>query len=101
MTHVLVRCIVLYTAYSLHSEPYNLAQQTGAYEVLKSTSSSHGNIIRQMVLEYPCAWCQAEKANSSISLIGNYSWYAWQEGIHGIIVITMCAISDCFIFEAL
>ncbi|XP_060568345.1 galactocerebrosidase-like isoform X2 [Ruditapes philippinarum] len=62
-----------FESYSKHNEPFNLAQQIGAYEVLDS-ASSHGNIIRQMVTEHPCAWCQAEDANSTLNLIGDSSW---------------------------
>ena len=65
---------VNFTAYKEFSEPYNLAQQIGAFEVI-ATLAPHKNILRQMMTEYPCAWCQAEDANKTMNVIGNSSWY--------------------------
>ncbi|XP_052772475.1 galactocerebrosidase-like isoform X2 [Mya arenaria] len=56
-----------------YTEPSNLAQQVGAFELIKS-SGSHGNVIRQMVLEYPVAWCKAEQVKATLNIVGNYNW---------------------------
>ena len=71
------------TAYREFSDPFNLAQQIGTYEVIK-TASSHKNVIRQMVTEFPCKWCIAETLNLSMNIIGNASWYDdISHGMHG------------------
>ncbi|BFY97610.1 hypothetical protein BsWGS_00650 [Bradybaena similaris] len=56
---------------SLHEEPNNLAQQTGAFEVL---SSGTNQFIRQMVLSQPIGWCDAEGLGKAINIIGNSTW---------------------------
>lgn len=57
--------------YHLYDEPYNLAQQTGSFEVLRAGSNQ---FIRQMVLNSPLAWCEAENLNRAVNIIGNSSW---------------------------
>ncbi|XP_059177074.1 galactocerebrosidase-like isoform X2 [Physella acuta] len=60
-----------FEGYSLYQEPFNLAQQTGSYEVVNNGSS---NVIRQMVLNTPVVWCDADMGNKSLSIIGDQSW---------------------------
>ncbi|KAH3705349.1 galactocerebrosidase-like isoform X1 [Dreissena polymorpha] len=60
-----------FESYQEFMEPFNLAQQVGAFEIIKTTSS-HGNVIRQMVLEAPIFWCEEE--TSPFNIIGNTSW---------------------------
>ncbi|XP_052250297.1 galactocerebrosidase-like isoform X3 [Dreissena polymorpha] len=61
-----------FESYQEFMEPFNLAQQIGAFEVIK-TSSSHGYVVRQMVLEAPIFWC-SQKETSPFNIIGNTSW---------------------------
>lgn len=61
------------TDYQLSAEPYDLAQQTGAFEVVDS-QSTHGKVVRQMVLEMPVAWCEAEGIGAAINMIGDFDW---------------------------
>jgi len=56
-----------FEGYNLYEEPYNLAQQTGSFEVL---SASNNKFIRQMVLEEPVHWCAADTAMRAINVIG-------------------------------
>ncbi|KAH9500901.1 hypothetical protein Btru_069154 [Bulinus truncatus] len=60
-----------FEGYSLYQEPNNLAQQTGSYEVL---SDGQTKFVRQMVLQNPVAWCDADLHNRSISVIGQSTW---------------------------
>ncbi|XP_055894492.1 galactocerebrosidase-like [Biomphalaria glabrata] len=60
-----------FEGYPLYQEPFNLAQQTGSYEVL---SDGQTKFIRQMVLENPVAWCDSDLHNKSISVVGSYTW---------------------------
>ncbi|CAG5127412.1 unnamed protein product, partial [Candidula unifasciata] len=63
-----------FEANNLHDEPYNLAQQTGSFEVLKNGSNQ---FVRQMVLSGPIRWenwCLADTINKGITLIGNNMW---------------------------
>jgi len=59
--------------YTLSEEPYNLAQQTGAYEVVHA-GGGHGKVARQVMLETPVVWCEAERSNKSINVIGDSQW---------------------------
>ncbi|ESO89802.1 hypothetical protein LOTGIDRAFT_218637 [Lottia gigantea] len=63
-----------FESYNWHQEPNNLAQQTGSYEVFNANDSTHGQIIRQLVLDQPVYWCGAEKLNRSLSVIGDPEW---------------------------
>ncbi|BFY97613.1 hypothetical protein BsWGS_00653 [Bradybaena similaris] len=60
-----------FEGYSLFEEPSNLAQQTGSFEVLKSGSNQ---FIRQMVLNQPVSWCEAEGIHKAINIIGSNTW---------------------------
>ncbi|BFY97602.1 hypothetical protein BsWGS_00642 [Bradybaena similaris] len=60
-----------FEGYSLFAEPYNLAQQTGSFEVLKSGSNQ---FIRQMVLSHPISTCPAEEIGKAFNIIGSSTW---------------------------
>ncbi|KAH9490030.1 hypothetical protein Btru_045075 [Bulinus truncatus] len=60
-----------FEGYAVHHEANNLAQQTGAYEVV---SDGQNKFIRQMVLDTPVAWCDADLHNKSINIIGQTTW---------------------------
>ncbi|XP_076461147.1 galactocerebrosidase-like isoform X1 [Babylonia areolata] len=62
-----------FESYALYQEPYNLAQQTGSYEIVRG-DASHGQVVRQMVLQTPVHWCRADTVNKSVSLIGHFHW---------------------------
>ncbi|KAK3095500.1 hypothetical protein FSP39_015418 [Pinctada imbricata] len=59
--------------YAEHAEPNNFAQQIGAFEVVQ-TNDVRKKVLLQKVLEYPCSWCEAEKAEKALNIIGNYQW---------------------------
>ncbi|KAK7508502.1 hypothetical protein BaRGS_00000068 [Batillaria attramentaria] len=59
--------------YQLGEEPYDLAPQTGSYEIVDS-NSSHGKVMRQMVLQTPVQWCKADGIGASLNVAGNYKW---------------------------
>lgn len=66
----------LMPGYQLSQEPFNLAQQTGSFEIVQS-DALHGKVVRQMMLQRPVAWCDADQKNkygAAINMIGNYSW---------------------------
>ncbi|XP_033731048.1 galactocerebrosidase-like isoform X1 [Pecten maximus] len=62
-----------FEGYPLHAEPMDFTQQTGSYEVV-SGSHSHGNVLRQVVLQTPVFWCKADEVDKSLNVIGNSKW---------------------------
>lgn len=61
------------TEYNEHEEPYNLAQQTGAFEVIRA--EGEGQFMRQMVTQIPIYWCASERLNMAVNLLGSQKWY--------------------------
>ncbi|XP_060079232.1 galactocerebrosidase-like isoform X2 [Ylistrum balloti] len=55
------------------SKPVDFTEQTGSYEIV-SGDQSHGNVLRQVVLQTPVIWCKADTINKSLNLIGNSKW---------------------------
>ena len=65
------------TAYALSSEPYNLAQQTGVWEV-HSDVNSVNKFARQMVLQTPISWCRPEIRDfRPVNVIGDKNWFVF------------------------
>eukprot|EP00916_Digyalum_oweni_P000785 GHVL01001555.1.p1 GENE.GHVL01001555.1~~GHVL01001555.1.p1 ORF type:complete len:477 (-),score=26.76 GHVL01001555.1:847-2277(-) len=62
-----------FESYAISEEPYNLAPQTGSFEVVAG-DAGHGKVMRQTVVLPPVAWCNADAMNKSIGMIGNFSW---------------------------
>jgi galactosylceramidase len=60
-----------FEGYQLYQEPNFLSQQTGSFEVLQDGSNQ---FIRQMVLEQPLSWCNAEQVGKAVNVIGNSTW---------------------------
>ncbi|GFO05182.1 galactocerebrosidase [Plakobranchus ocellatus] len=60
-----------FSGYVEHQEPNYLAPQIGSLEVQEINGE---RVARQTVLERPVYWCKAEKAEKTISIIGNHSW---------------------------
>lgn len=59
--------------YEESQEAFNLAQQTGSFEIV-CTNSEHGRVVRQMVLQTPVRWCKADLIGATFNLIGNHKW---------------------------
>ncbi|XP_064604089.1 galactocerebrosidase-like isoform X2 [Liolophura sinensis] len=59
--------------YEVNSEPYNLAQQVGVWEVVQG-DADRGGIIRQVVVQEPVHWCAAETGNRTLNIIGSPNW---------------------------
>ncbi|XP_046548389.1 galactocerebrosidase-like [Haliotis rubra] len=63
-----------FDGYEVSTEPFNLAQQTGSFEIM---AEDNNKFVRQMVLQQPLIWCHnlADKMlNRSFAVIGDYSW---------------------------
>ncbi|CAL1533497.1 unnamed protein product [Lymnaea stagnalis] len=60
-----------FESYSLYQEPFNLAQQSGSFEIVKV---GQNQVVRQMVLTMPIYWCGADTSNKSVNYIGERSW---------------------------
>lgn len=57
--------------YALSSEATYFADQSGSWEIV-NTSSSHGQVMRQMVTETPISWCK--ETPYPYSIIGDPYW---------------------------
>nr|KAI8769927.1 galactocerebrosidase-like [Biomphalaria glabrata] len=63
-----------FESYPLSAEPYILAPQQGSFDVM-SVGGQHGQVMRQMVLQTPIAWCQETLyLNASLNLLGRFNW---------------------------
>ncbi|KAH9520075.1 hypothetical protein Btru_059869 [Bulinus truncatus] len=60
-----------FESYQIYQEPFNLAQQTGTFEV---HSDGKNKFMRQMVTRHPIRWCDAETIGFATNYIGNASW---------------------------
>jgi len=59
--------------YGEYQEAYNFAQQTGAFEVRRSSNVTRGKVLRQVVLHSPIHWCPII-LTQPVGVIGNYQW---------------------------
>ncbi|CAG5125620.1 unnamed protein product [Candidula unifasciata] len=62
-----------FEGYSLSEEPFMLAPQIGTLEVVKSQNTSHGQVVRQMVLHAPLKWCPIT-LSFPYAVIGDHNW---------------------------
>ncbi|XP_064601380.1 LOW QUALITY PROTEIN: galactocerebrosidase-like [Liolophura sinensis] len=64
-----------FEAYPAHTEPYNLAQQKGVWEVI-DLGAPRGKVIRQMMAELPVYWCMhgPQHLPHTVSVIGSTNW---------------------------
>jgi len=60
--------------YAVDDEPFNLAQQSGAFEIQNSTSPTHGQVLAQVVSQPPVDTCPGGKFQHPLALIGEYTW---------------------------
>lgn len=61
-------------AYAEFEEAAYLTQQVGVFEVRRSTDASHGQVVRQVMINAPVHWCP-EVLTQPMAVMGNYSWY--------------------------
>ncbi|XP_048249460.1 galactocerebrosidase-like isoform X2 [Haliotis rufescens] len=54
--------------YEEGEEPYYLAPQTGSFEV-KDVGGAHGKVMRQMTLQKPVSWCQADFVEMGVAVV--------------------------------
>ncbi|XP_067656755.1 galactocerebrosidase-like [Haliotis asinina] len=54
--------------YEVGEEPYLLAPQTGSFEVV-DVGGTHGKVMRQMTLQRPVTWCQADYVEMGVAVI--------------------------------
>ncbi|XP_046548295.1 galactocerebrosidase-like [Haliotis rubra] len=60
--------------YQVGEEPYILAPQTGSFEVM-DVGGSHGKVMRQMTLQRPVTWCQADYIEMGVKqIILRWAW---------------------------
>ncbi|XP_062513660.1 galactocerebrosidase-like isoform X2 [Corticium candelabrum] len=71
-----------FDSYAEYSEAANFADQSGVFEIY-DTKSSHGKVMRQVVLERPITWCN--DANQPISLLGDQSWQDVNVSVEGMV----------------
>ncbi|ESO98297.1 hypothetical protein LOTGIDRAFT_159095 [Lottia gigantea] len=57
--------------YNISGDAYNLAQQTGAFDVVEYQGNK---VLQQMVLEEGVKGCGIDAQNTSLTIIGNYYW---------------------------
>lgn len=62
-----------FESYDPVEEPFYLAQQTGSFEIV-AVGGDHGKVARQMVLQTPVMWCEADNINRSLNVIGASNW---------------------------
>ncbi|XP_005089504.1 galactocerebrosidase isoform X2 [Aplysia californica] len=60
-----------FESYSLYEEPFNLAQQSGAYEIL---STNNNKFARQMTIMEPVFWCKFGGVSKTVNVIGSTDW---------------------------
>ena len=63
--------ILYFLEYPENSEPNYLAPQIGSLEVRNVNGK---RVARQTVLQRPVCWCDAETAEKTISVIGDFEW---------------------------
>ncbi|XP_046548409.1 galactocerebrosidase-like [Haliotis rubra] len=54
--------------YEVGEEPYVLAPQTGSFEVM-DVGGTRGKVMRQMTLQRPVTWCQADYVEMGVAVI--------------------------------
>jgi len=76
-------CIVVGVGYSVGSEPFNLAQQSGSFEVTSVSRAAaadndadvQGNkVMTQVVTQPPVDTCTPERMPRPLALIGDFQW---------------------------
>jgi galactosylceramidase len=61
--------------YPEFSEARFFADQTGVFEITDAHDTSHGRVMRQVVLTEPISWCYRTAAGQPNTIIGNFSWH--------------------------
>ena len=63
-----------FDSYAVSSFPHYFDDQSGSFEIVAATNTSHGNVVRQMVPHIPVAWCG--DAPLTFTVLGDHSWRA-------------------------
>ena len=72
------------TGYPNYAEPFNLAQQSGAFEVRSLGDLTHKKVVVQVAPQAPVDTCRPEKMPRPVAVLGNFSWW-----VHPVTMVTM------------
>jgi len=73
-------CWCCCVGYSVGSEPFNLAQQSGSFEVTTADDDDDGGnmqgneVMTQVVTQPPVDTCRPERMPRPLTLIGDFQW---------------------------
>ena len=70
-------------AFEEQSEPFNLAQQVGVFEVRQTNSVDHGKVMEQVMINSPIHWCP-ELQSFPLTVIGNHNWSEIHTSFHNV-----------------
>lgn len=60
--------------YRESAEPYNIAQQSGTFEVHNTDYEGHKGVLQQMILEPPIDTCLPYPMPRPSAVFGDYNW---------------------------
>ena len=64
-----------FVGYSVGEEPFNLAQQSGSFEVTSVSAAGDGNkVMAQVVTQPPVDTCRPDRMPRPLTIIGDFQW---------------------------
>ena len=72
-----------FNSYGVHHQPRYLTDQSGSYEIVESSDSGHGRVLRQMVPAKPIAWC--DESPLTYTVVGSHEWRAMNASVQAYI----------------